>query len=725
VPKHSGGLELTWTDKDKTLLSVGDGQYDYTFVNSFDYRVSEIRLLHEVEHISAQDGRPEDSELPEPTTDNVLITGDSMHVLDALAKIPEYSTQYLGKVKLVYIDPPFNTGLTFEHYEDNIEHSIWLTMLRDRLRQIRPLLASSGSVWVHLDDVEVHRCRVVLDEEFGPENFVAEVAWRKRTSVANDSATFTSQHDIILVYGKSQAVKINRLPRALTKDDLRYRSVDGDPRPWGSFGNTSASENLSGRRQRPSVYAIQHPLTGKMIYPPRGGHWRDTERLRAALNEYADWLEVPPNVATRCAETGLTPEQVRDDVPDLVLADPVAARESAQKRIDAGCWPEFFVQATTFGRKTYQSEDRTSPPSTWWSDTETGHNRESRSEIKALFPGINPFSTPKPERLLERIIRIATDPGDIVLDCYVGSGTTAAVAHKMGRRWVASELSASTIETYAKPRLAKVVRGEDPGGITALTERVPADDVELPDGVPPQDAVQFQRILGKVLGDEEPALTVDLAAELARITRTAAKAGDGPLEAAEVKYLLTLLKKIGADPRSRMDVTSTVKSQLNRLTKTRDRRFTIWHGGGGFKHLQVGRSMFEDIDGIIVLADWATQGELAKAMCAQLAVRYEPNGIFSAVKGNVRYVVIDGLVGEGTIASILDQAPTSEIVQVWATQVDESAADKLRQERPGSRLETIPDSVLDSYRRKAAKGSPFTRRSSKQSAESTEEGEVA
>jgi adenine-specific DNA-methyltransferase len=421
----------------------------------------------------------------------------------------------------------------------------------------------------------------------------------------------------------------------------------------------------------------------------------------------------------------LTPEQFRDDVPDLVLADPVAARESAQKRIEAGCWPEFFVQATTFGHKTYQSEDRTSPPSTWWSDIETGHNRESRSEIKALFPDINPFSTPKPERLLDRIIRIATNPNDIVLDCYVGSGTTAAVAHKLGRRWVASELSALTIETYAKPRLTKVVRGEDPGGITTLTQRVSADDVELPDGVTPQDAVQFQRILGTVLGDEEALLTVDLAAELARIARASAKEGGGPLQAEEVKYLLNILRKIGSDPRSRLDVTPTVKSQLNRRTRTRESKFTIWHGGGEFKHLQVGRSMFEDIDGIIVLADWATQGELTKAMCAQLAVRYEPNGIFSALKGNVRYVVIDGLVGEGTIASILDQVPTSEIVQVWATQVDEAAANKLRQERPGSRLEAIPDSVLDSYRRKAAKGSPFAKKRGKQATESTEEGEVA
>ncbi|MYQ49961.1 site-specific DNA-methyltransferase (adenine-specific)/adenine-specific DNA-methyltransferase, partial [Streptomyces sp. PalvLS-984] len=140
TPRHQGRLELTWTDKDKTLLSTGDGKYDYTFVDPTDYRVSEVRLLHEVERVEAPtpDNRPE--ELPQPTTDNLLITGDAMHALDALAKIPTYSEKYAGKVKLVYIDPPFNTGQAFTQYEDNITHSIWLTLLRDRIRQIRPLL---------------------------------------------------------------------------------------------------------------------------------------------------------------------------------------------------------------------------------------------------------------------------------------------------------------------------------------------------------------------------------------------------------------------------------------------------------------------------------------------------------------------------------------------------------------------------------------------------------
>ena len=132
MAKHHGRLELTWTDKDKTLLSTGDGKYDYTFVDPSDYRVSEVRLLHEVDRIESPVpvDRPED--LPRPTTDNLLITGDAMHVLDALPKIPEYADKYVGQVKLVYIDPPFNTGQTFANYEDNIEHSIWLTMLRDR-----------------------------------------------------------------------------------------------------------------------------------------------------------------------------------------------------------------------------------------------------------------------------------------------------------------------------------------------------------------------------------------------------------------------------------------------------------------------------------------------------------------------------------------------------------------------------------------------------------------
>jgi adenine-specific DNA-methyltransferase len=175
--RHQGGLELRWTNKEKALLSTGDGRYDYTFVDRSDYRVSEVRLLHEVDRVEAPVPSDRPPQLPVPTSDNLLITGDAMHVLDALAALPEFADVYLGKIKLVYIDPPFNTGKVFAKYEDNVSHSVWLTLLRDRLRQIKPLLAVDGSIWVHLDDSEMHRCRSVLDEELGADNFVATIIW--------------------------------------------------------------------------------------------------------------------------------------------------------------------------------------------------------------------------------------------------------------------------------------------------------------------------------------------------------------------------------------------------------------------------------------------------------------------------------------------------------------------------------------------------------------------
>jgi len=379
-------------------------------------------------------------------------------------------------------------------------------------------------------------------------------------------------------------------------------------------------------------------------------------------------------------------------------------------------------------------------PRTFWPANAVGSNRNSKAETKKLFPGVTPFDTPKPERLLQRVIYLATNPGDIVLDCFAGSGTTAAVAHKMGRRWITSELLPVTVDTYTKRRLTNLVNGGDSGGVTVAKERVTADGVSLPFGIGPHDAQKFQRVLRKVLWtadeviDEDQAdeaeaeyeddlgmtdehrgqeseplleLTVSLDKELQNILRTATKAGTNPLDENETKAFNTLLGKVRTAQLATLDLTQTVRSSLLKRTQTKDRKTTLWHGGGGFTHLEVGPSMFEEADGVIVLADWATRGELAKAMSAQLEVRYEPNGIFSARKGSIRYVVIDGLVGAGTVAAVLEQVPSNEIVHVWATQYDDEAAENLRRSRPGSRLEAIPDSVLDSYRRKAAKGSPF------------------
>ena len=662
--KHHGQLELTWTNKDMALLSTGDGRYDYEFVDPTDYRVNEVRLLHELERVDAPTPAERPAELPAPTTDNLLITGDAMHALTALRQLPEYAEKYLGKVRLVYIDPPFNTGQTFTNYEDNIEHSVWLTMMRDRLEQIKELLSEDGSVWVHLDDVEVHRCRAVMDEVFGPEKFVAEVVWQKSDSRRNDAAYVSKDHDIVLIYGKTSRFSVNRAERS-ERDNARFSNPDNDPNgAW--FDNAIVAPGAA--THQGMVYGVQHPISGEVLYPAPGTHWRfGKDRMLSAMSKYTDYLEKDIADDVRRAELcDLDVSDVRKSVPALVLGKPLhEAQKEAHARLDAGAWPEVIVRqgrSKGLGRKEYVSS-KGIVPSTWWTHMEVGHNRRAKSEIKALFGNTGVFDTPKPEELLSKIVSVATNPGDIVLDCFAGSGTTAAVAHKMGRRWVTVELQDKTAETFTKPRLAKVVRGEDPGGITTTAKRVAVD--ELPDGLLPEDAQKFNTLLKKVLDT---------------------------LDDADVE---------------------TVKS-LRAATRTRDETTVNWHGGGGFTHVRVGESMFTEVGERVYLSDWAVSGALTKAMCAQLGVRHTQDGIFAGRKGRVRYVVLDGMVTEATVSAILDQLPETEIVEIWSTQVDPAAVALVKASRAGSSLSSIPTTVLDTYRRKAAKTSPF--RSKKQDA---------
>lgn len=652
MSRHKGRLELTWTNKDKALLSTGDGKYDYAFVDPADRRVAEVRLLREVERVEAEEPADPPEGLPPPTTDNLLITGDAMHVLDSLTKIPEYAEKYLGQVKLVYMDPPFNTGQAFANYEDNIEHSIWLTMLRDRLRQIKPLLAPDASVWVHLDDVEVHRCRVVMDEELGADHFVATIVWEKDKGRRNDTDISTA-HDYLLVYapmGKKWKDVRNLLPRG--DQDLRYRNPDNDPRgPWLQ-GDNGTTKSGTEKNRFPVV------LPSGRVVTPKGRYWPFTpENLELAKAEGRVWFG-------RGGDSSPVIKRYLSDVQQGLV------------------------------------------PRTWWTADEAGHNQEAkRDHLNKMFSDVgDAFDTPKPERLLQRVIHIATHPGDIVLDCFAGSGTTAAVAHKMGRHWVTSELLDETVTTFTKPRLRKVVEGEDAGGITSSKERVAAA-AALPHNVTARDAQAFKTMLGRVLGDRNVPLTVDMSKELSTLARTAQKAGDGPLDDDETKTLLGLLKKLG--DAGQLDVTKQTKSQLARATGTREQVTQLWHGGGGFTHLQVGPSMFTDVGGMVLLADWATQGALTEAMCAQLSIRYEPDGVFAGRSGRLRIAVVDGMVGVGTIDAITDQLLAGENVEIWATQIADNAKAHLKDVRPRSRLQRIPAAVIDSYRRKKAARSPF------------------
>lgn len=334
----------------------------------------------------------------DPTSENMLIHGDNLLALKALEQ------DYAGKVKCIYIDPPYNTGNAFEHYDDGVEHSIWLSLLRDRLKILKSLLTNDGLIWITLDDNEVHYCKVLSDEIFGRNNFLGSIVWQHSIQGKNDAKTFSLHHNYILVYSKTENFKINKLPRE-EKHNVNYSNPDNDPRgQWrsGDVRSPNHRENLK--------YTINTP-NGNFIPPPEKG-WR--------------WSEETVKEKIKSGEIIFSPDQSR------------------------------------IIRKIYLADQEGRVPETIWFGEDVGTTREAKNHIKELFD--SSFDTPKPERLIERVLRLCTTYGDIVLDSFLGSGTTAAVAHKMGRKWIGVELGEHAI-THCVPRLRQVVDGEQ-GGIS-------------------------------------------------------------------------------------------------------------------------------------------------------------------------------------------------------------------------------------------------------------------
>ena len=341
--------------------------------------------------------------------DNRLIFGDNLLALKALEQ------EFSGKVKCVFIDPPYNTGSAFTHYDDGVEHSIWLSLMRDRLEIIRRLMSDDGSLWITIDDNEAHYLKVLLDQIFGRSNFVANIVWQKKYAPANDAIWFSNSHDHILVYAKDKAIwRPNRLERT-AESNSAYKNPDNDPRGLWRADNYKCNKTSD---ERPNLYyAIQQPNTGKEIWPKKTAVWRYN-----------------PETHMRHVEEGLV-YWGRDGTND------VPAYKRFLHDVDKG------VVAQTI-----------------WSWREVGHNQDAKREQQNLHPK-DPFGTPKPENLLNRIIEIATDSGELVLDSFAGSGTAGAVAHKMGRSWIMIELG-EHCHTHIIPRLQKVVDGEDQGGIS-------------------------------------------------------------------------------------------------------------------------------------------------------------------------------------------------------------------------------------------------------------------
>ena len=377
------------------------GKLELTWVGKYEERVVEPRIL--VEDKSKSYGAP--------NSENMLIHGDNLIALQALQQ------DFAGKIKCIYIDPPYNTGSAFEQYDDSVEHSLWLSIMQHRLHLIKELLTENGSIWISIDDNEVAYLRVVCDEIFGRKNFVATIIWEKRKSRENRRA-FSFKHDYIVVYAKNKVLfESARNPVELSEDVLkRYKNPDNDPRGiWQSVAITAQA----GHATPAQFYDIITP-SGRTISPPAGNCWRFT---KAKLFEL-----------------------IKDN---RIYFGPDGNNVPRQKK--------FLSENSSAGL---------TPETIWYADeVETNDTAKRHSNI--LFDG-NGFDNPKPEELIRRIIHIGSQKDDIILDSFLGSGTTVAVAHKMGRRWIGIEMGEHAY-THCKVRMDKVINGEQ-GGISKAVD---------------------------------------------------------------------------------------------------------------------------------------------------------------------------------------------------------------------------------------------------------------
>ena len=393
------------------------------------------------------------------TFDNVLVHGDNLEALKALLPF------YAGQVKCIYIDPPYNTGSAFEHYDDNLEHSTWLNMMYPRLKLLHDFMREDGSIWISIDDREGAYLRVICDEIFGRQNFVSNISWQRTYSTRNDAKGIVNEVEHILVYSKREGWQPKKLARTEEMDG-KYKNPDNDVESWKS---TDASAPGAATHQG-MVYAIQNPITGTLIYPPSGRCWSyDQTTMLSLMNGWAEYeLKDIADDSKRAEICGVAVADVRKNVNAIMLAKPLEeSRKRAEELLKHGPWPKLYLMKKGKGglaRKTYLSDVGGAPPTNLFEYKDVGHTDEAKKEVLKVFDGLSPFATPKPERLIKRVFEIATDEGDLVLDSFLGSGTTTAVAHKMGRRWVGIEMGEHA-KTHCAVRMKKVVDGEQ-GGIS-------------------------------------------------------------------------------------------------------------------------------------------------------------------------------------------------------------------------------------------------------------------
>ena len=481
---------LEWIGKDKVV----------NHHQEVPYRVLERRYSYDEAGQHAEDNGSE----------NMIIHGDNLEALKAL--LPQYE----GKVKCIYIDPPYNTGNEGWVYNDNVNdpkikkwlgevvgkegedlsrHDKWLCMMYPRLKLLQRLLAEDGVIFISIDDNELYNLKSICDEIFGLSCFVSNISWQRTYSMRNDSQGIPAEIEHILVYSKKPMWIPSKLPRT-EEMNSKYKNPDNDPQ--GPWQNTTAFAP-GGTTHQGMVYAIQHPFTGKMMYPTRDAHWRyQQEQMLEIMRGWCNYeLKELDDAHERAAVCGLTPDEVRQGVKAIVLSEPLdISSQKAKKVYERGQWPRFYFTSGGKGgirRKTYMESVGGKPATNYWPFSETGHTDEAKKDLLSIFGGKVTFDTPKPARLIERVLTIAASPDSIVLDSFAGSGTTAHAVLNMNkadggnRRFILVEMM-DYADSITAERVKRVIDGygegkkavEGTGGNFSYYELGPV--LLLPDG---------------------------------------------------------------------------------------------------------------------------------------------------------------------------------------------------------------------------------------------------
>lgn len=448
---------------------AGDEAYEFTWVGKKAAMVEASRPVRKTLRPCKEESKDWD------TTENLYIEGDNLDVLKLLQE------SYLGKVKMIYIDPPYNTGHDFiyrdsfarsrveeeqqmgmfdeeteEQLFENTEsngrfHSDWCSMMYPRLMLARNILADDGALFISIDDNEANNLIKLCEEVFGEECLVANISWQRTYSPRNDSQGIVREVEHLIVFSKQAYWTPNKLERT-EEMDAKYKNPDNDVSPWTSdnpFAPGAATH-------QGMVYAIQHPFTGEMLYPSSSACWRyQQDEMLRIMNGWCPYILKDLNDAEkRAAVCGISPDEVRKGVKGIVLALPLnESKRLAQQVYERGQWPRFYFTKEALGgirRKTYLERIGGRLPTNLWLYEEVGHTDEAKKEVKILFDGSSPFDTPKPTRLIEKILKIATEKESLVMDFFSGSATTAHAVFKANaadggrRRFILVQLQEKT-----------------------------------------------------------------------------------------------------------------------------------------------------------------------------------------------------------------------------------------------------------------------------------------